>query len=81
MYIVLALHLLMVIFWIVDMGLVADLARSWASPQCVYSYYWDTSYCNYGKGALANSKREETTTIGAYYGALAAGAFFGSVEL
>jgi hypothetical protein len=81
MYIVLALHLLMVIFWIVDMGLVANLARIWSGPQCSYSYWTGNYYCSYGKRDLLNFDKREETTVKAYYGALAAGAFFGAVQL
>ncbi|KAF2659330.1 hypothetical protein K491DRAFT_712849 [Lophiostoma macrostomum CBS 122681] len=81
MYVVLALHILMIIFWIVDMGLVANLARIWAGPECSYSYYYGY-YCTYGKKRslpLSFDKRD-TTTFSAYYRALAAGAFFGSCQ-
>lgn len=70
----------MVIFWIVDMGLVANLARIWAGPQCSYSYGYGY-YCSYGKRDLLPLGKREYTTVGNYYGALCAGAFFGAVQL
>lgn len=84
MIIALALHVWMVIFWIVDLGLVANLARIWGSASfSYYSYgYCYGYYCTYVKRDLENlGKREETTTYNAYYGALAAGAVFAAVEL
>ena len=82
MYIALALHLWMLLFWVVDLGLVANLARLWSGD---YSYgfgYYYSSYYGYRKRDLVVlSKREETTTYEAYYGALAAGATFAAVEL
>ncbi|KAF2007467.1 hypothetical protein P154DRAFT_529080 [Amniculicola lignicola CBS 123094] len=86
-FIWLGLHLLMLIFWIVDLGLVANLARIWAGAGCGYSYYYGY-YCSYGwkrsvdyyeMGSSGLVKREDTT-VGAYYGALAAGAFFAAMQ-
>ena len=73
----------MVIFWIVDMGLVANLAVWWSGAGCSYDYYWGYYSCSYRKRGLdaVSSMKRDTTTIEGYYGALAAGAFFGSVEL
>jgi hypothetical protein len=82
MYIVLGMHLLLVIFWIVDMGLVANLARIWAHPDyCYYSYYYGYICNSYVKRDLSSFMKRDTTTVKTYYGALAAGAFFGAVEL
>ena len=46
-YIVLGLHALMTIFWVVDMGLVANLARIWSGPHChyYYAYGYSSYYC------------------------------------
>ncbi|KAF2867920.1 hypothetical protein BDV95DRAFT_597678 [Massariosphaeria phaeospora] len=62
MYIALAGHALMIIFWIVNLGLTANLAKLWSAPVC--DYYWGYSYCVYDDGFQT------------YYGALAASAFF-----
>ena len=77
MYIVLGLHAWMTLFWIVDLGLVANVARTW-SGSC---YRWDGYPC-YVDAYLysSNAESNETTTREAYYGALAAGAFFAAVE-
>ncbi|KAF2271444.1 uncharacterized protein EI97DRAFT_471219 [Westerdykella ornata] len=69
---VLALHILMVIFWVTDLGLVANLASLWSGRSDTYYYY-------YNKRDLVNLAKRDTT-VGAYYGALAAGAFFGAVQ-
>jgi hypothetical protein len=71
----------MLIFWIVDLGLVANLARIWHNPDCGYSYYYDSYTCYYGKRDLSGIGKRDTTTVGAYYGALVAGALFAAVQL
>jgi hypothetical protein len=79
MYIALGAHALMLLFWIVDLGLVANLARIWSSTGCVYSYTYGGYSCGYGYG-YGYSKRDESTTVGAYRGALIAGALFAAIE-
>jgi hypothetical protein len=74
----LALHIWMVIFWIVQFSLVANLAAIWSGPTCGYSYY--TGYYCYRKRGLGLDKRD-STTYGAYFGALVAAAVFGAFEL
>ncbi|KAF2815537.1 uncharacterized protein BDZ99DRAFT_198134 [Mytilinidion resinicola] len=73
MWAFLALDIWMVIFWLIQFALVASLAAAFADATSWaysygYSYYWK-------RGDL--SKRD-TTTYGAYYGALVAGAVFGA---
>ncbi|PVI06594.1 hypothetical protein DM02DRAFT_667473 [Periconia macrospinosa] len=81
----LAFHVWMLIFWIVDLGLVADLASIWSSPSCYtsYSYFYGySSRCYYKRALEARGALEKRdTTVGAYYGALAAGAVFAAVQL
>jgi hypothetical protein len=67
----------MIIFWITDLGLVANLARLWSDPDYGYTYYY-YDYYGYDKRGLA---KRETTTVEAYKGALIAGALFGAVQL
>lgn len=70
----------MLLFWIVDLGLVANLARLWSGDGYYLSYGYAIDYSSFIKrNALA--KRAESTTYQAYYGALAAGAVFAAVEL
>lgn len=82
----------MLIFWVVDLGLVANLARIWASASSCsvsYSYFYGyTSQCYYKRGGLegrglvvGRGLEKRDTTVGMYYGALAAGAVFGAVQL
>jgi hypothetical protein len=78
-YVVLALHILMVIFWIADLGLVANLARLWSDSGYYYDYYYTYYDYDYWKRSL--QKRDGMTTVGAYRGALIAGALFGAVQL
>jgi hypothetical protein len=58
---------------------VANLARIWGTYDDFGGYTYSCYYYCYSKRDL--TKREDTTTYGAYYGALAAGAFFAAVEL
>lgn len=74
-YLVAGLHVLMIIFWIVDLGLVANLARIWSGEG--YGVAW--CYGCVKRDLSAIEKRD--TTYQSYYGVLAAGAFFGAVEL
>ncbi|CAI6335869.1 unnamed protein product [Periconia digitata] len=81
----LAFHIWMLIFWIVDLGLVANLASIWASPSCYSSYSFYSGYsssCYYKRAELETRGLEKRdTTVGAYYGSLAAGAVFAGVQL
>lgn len=61
----LGLHAWMVVFWIVNLGLTADLARDW-SPQCSYAKGSD-KICE-----TFVTKRD--TTFRTYFGALVASA-------
>ena len=117
-YVSLALHIWLLIFWVVDLGLVANLAAMWGrGDYCFTTYYGCTSvperrllarlstlspyiaalqslsvrdtiltpslytdgstYC-YTKRDL---QKRDTTTFGAYYGVLTAGAVFAAVQL
>ncbi|KAF2022087.1 hypothetical protein BU24DRAFT_37269 [Aaosphaeria arxii CBS 175.79] len=82
-FIVFGLHCLMCIFWLSEMGLVANLARIWGSLSSLYGYYGGYDY--YYKRDLevrsTLSKRESVPTIKQYWGALTAGALFGAAEL
>jgi hypothetical protein len=80
MYVALGAHALMLLFWIVDLGLVANLARIWGGSTCVYYYGYGYS-CDYSYSySYSYSKRDEYTTVGAYRGALIAGALFAAIE-
>lgn len=77
-FVVLGLHILMVIFWVTELGLVANLARIWSGSYYTtysYGYDWDWSY----KRSL-NKRAEESFTYEGYRGALIAGALFGAVN-
>ncbi|PSN69833.1 hypothetical protein BS50DRAFT_296990 [Corynespora cassiicola Philippines] len=78
-FVSLGLHIWMCLFWIVDLGLVANLARLWAGMDCSYDY-WYGYYCTYGKRDLHSIAKRDTTTYKTYYGALAAGAFFAAAQ-
>lgn len=74
-FIVLGLHSLMLLFWIVDLGLVANLAHLWSSPTYCYGYYCNYNYYWYKKRDV------DYTTVQGYYGALVAGAIIAAIEL
>ncbi|ORY05264.1 hypothetical protein BCR34DRAFT_604552 [Clohesyomyces aquaticus] len=78
----LALNIWMVIFWIVDLGLVANLAALWSAPSCgyTYGYYYDYYTCTYGKRDMSSLAKRDSTTYSAYRGALVAGALFGALQ-
>ena len=80
MWAFLALDIWMIVFWIVQFPLVANLASLWGSLSCGYSAFYG-EYCTYGKRDLSGFEKRETTTYHAYYGALIAGALFGAAEL
>ena len=82
MYVALALHFWMLLFWVVDLGLVANLARIWSSTYSYgFGYYYDSYYGYRKRDLVVLSKRDDSTTFEAYRGALAAGATFAAVEL
>ncbi|KAL1591346.1 hypothetical protein SLS60_012090, partial [Paraconiothyrium brasiliense] len=68
-YIALAVHVWLLIFWVVDLGLVANLAAMWGRDGSTYCY------------VKRDLMKRDTTTFGAYYGVLAAGAVFAAIEL
>ncbi|KAF2789465.1 hypothetical protein K505DRAFT_253300 [Melanomma pulvis-pyrius CBS 109.77] len=45
MYAILGMHALMLLFWIVDLGLVANLARIWADNPWCFLYYGYDYFC------------------------------------
>ncbi|KAF2271098.1 hypothetical protein CC78DRAFT_528035 [Lojkania enalia] len=89
-WVVLGLHIWMVIFWIVDLGLIADLARLWATANSLFdsysSDYYDLGDWGFRKRELSFYDLNWTSTsydgfsYKAFYGCLAAGAFFAAVE-
>lgn len=79
MWAFLALNIWMIVFWIVQFSLVANLASMW-DVSCRYVPFYG-EYCTYGKRDLSGLEKRETTTYHAYYGALVAGALFGAAEL
>lgn len=74
-YIVLGIHSLLSLFWVIAMGLVANLAHIWSDPAYCYGYI-----CYYYKRDLSHLAKRDTT-VGAYYAALCAGAVFAALEL
>jgi hypothetical protein len=78
-YIVLGLHGLMLLFWIVDLGLVANLAHIWSDADYCYGGYCATYYY-YGYYKRGLGKRD-TTPVTHYYGALVTGAILAAIQL
>ncbi|KAF2440359.1 hypothetical protein P171DRAFT_489077 [Karstenula rhodostoma CBS 690.94] len=79
-YIALAVHVWLLIFWVVDLGLVANLAAMWGRGDYCFttSYGFGSTYCYLKRDLI---KRDDYTTFGAYYGVLTAGAVFAAVQL
>jgi hypothetical protein len=73
-YVAAAYHLWMLIFWVVDLGLFAHLAKLWQGPECTYRYQNGFTCAPY-------EKRDATTTYGTFYAALVAGAVLAAFEL
>jgi hypothetical protein len=74
MWAFLALDTLMVIFWLCQFAVVGSLAAWFNSYDTSYTYY----YGYYWKRDLT---RRDSTTYGAYWGALVAGAVLGAFNL
>ncbi|KAF2032255.1 hypothetical protein EK21DRAFT_110198 [Setomelanomma holmii] len=72
-YVDAAYHAWMLLFWVVDLGLLARLAYLWQGPQCAYDY-------RNGFTCVPYEKRSGTTTYGRFYGALVAGAVLAAFE-
>ncbi|KAF2109600.1 hypothetical protein BDV96DRAFT_651584 [Lophiotrema nucula] len=79
-YVVFAFHIWMIIFWLVDLGLVANLARIWGTYDGYLGGYYSYYSYYYAKRDLHQFAKRDDTTYKAYYGALAAGAFFAAVQ-
>ena len=79
MWAFLALNIWMIIFWIVQFPLVANLASLW-HLSCTYDPFYG-EFCTFGKRDLSGLEKRTPTTYDTYYGALVAGALFGAAEL
>jgi hypothetical protein len=68
----------MLVFWLIDLSLLAYLARTWQSLECTYNLR--TRYmCEPYKKRGIDGRR--VTTLNTYYGALVAGALLAASEL
>jgi hypothetical protein len=70
-YVSMGLHAWMLVFWIVNLGLVANLAQQW-NPQCSYTKE---------SGQICSSYAKRDTTFRTYFGALVAGAVLAGLEV
>lgn len=70
-YVSLALHAWMLVFWIVNLGLTANLAHEW-NPQCSFTPE---------AGKICSSFAKRDTTFRTYFGALVASAVLISFEV
>lgn len=75
----LALHLWMLLFWLVQFSGVSRLAAIWGGYSCSYSYYWGYS-CSFYKRDLGGLHRRDSVTYGSYFGTLVAAAVLGAFE-
>ncbi|KAH7078354.1 hypothetical protein FB567DRAFT_595958 [Paraphoma chrysanthemicola] len=72
-YVAAAYHLWMLLFWVVDLGLLAHLARLWISPECLYKY-------RNGFTCAPYSKRNGRMRYDTFYRVLVAGAVLAACE-
>jgi hypothetical protein len=68
----------MLIFWIVDLALVAQLAKVWSDPECTYDLRNEYMCAPYQKRQTTSNG---TTSFETFYGALVAGAVLAAFEL
>jgi hypothetical protein len=76
--IAIAYHVVMLIFWIVDLGLIMKVAKLWEGPACTYSYRNGYECAQYDK---RDAGRTHTTRYKTFYRALVAGAVLAAFEL
>jgi hypothetical protein len=77
----LALHIWMLLFWLIQFSGVARLAALWSGYSCYYSYYSGYSSCSwYFKRDLGGLHKRDSVTYGSFWGALIAAAVFGAFE-
>jgi hypothetical protein len=68
----------MLVFWLIDLSLLAYLAKTWQNPECPYNLR--VRYmCEPFKKWVIDEKR--ATSLNTYYGALVAGALLAASEL
>jgi hypothetical protein len=76
--IALGLHVLLLIFWLVNLGLIASLAKKWKQPQSV-------SVLNSGRHCSGDGKCDlqtiDHTSPDTYAGALVAGVILAGLEV
>lgn len=77
-YIAGAYHAWMLIFWIVDLALVAQLAKLWSDPECTYNLDNHHMCAPYQRRQATSSRLMPFST---FYGALVAGAVLAAFEL
>jgi hypothetical protein len=68
----------MLVFWLIDMSVIAYLAKVWQSPECISDLRNQYMCAPYIK---RNTGGRRTTSFNAYYGALVAGALLAASEL
>jgi hypothetical protein len=79
-YISVGLHLWMIVFWAVDTGILADLAKVWSQPGCTYTP-WDGYACSSYWKRDRTTLYKRDTSYGPYFGALVAGATLAGVQV
>jgi hypothetical protein len=68
----------MLMFWVIDLGLLAHLARIWQGPECTYEFHVGYICAPYERRDL---HARQTTLYSSYYGTLLVGAILAAFEL
>jgi hypothetical protein len=70
----------MLVFWLIDLALIAHLARIWQDPKCTYDLRYKYMCVPYllRRDDVGGGRR---TSFNTYYGALVAGALLAASEL
>lgn len=80
-YVILGLQILMLIFWITDLGLVAYLARLWQQPKRMDNFTHRHQHAPYKKRDSHNLQRKDIRAYNTFSEALVAGAVLAAFEM
>ncbi|CAO2657330.1 Nn.00g034560.m01.CDS01 [Neocucurbitaria sp. VM-36] len=80
-YVALGLHLWMLIFWSVDLGLIAYLVRQWEQPRCIYRSGTGVQCTSYGRRDPTAFIKRDDASYDLHSGFLIAGAVLAALEV
>jgi hypothetical protein len=76
-----AYHIWMLVFWLIDLSLIAHLAQLWQNPECTYDIRYKYMCVPYLRRDDNNRGGHRRTSFSTYYAALVAGALLAASEL